>query len=58
MLVPSTTTATVSALQHFDTPQPFVCEWVEDDILKIIITRTLENFFTKNPTEAICCQIE
>jgi hypothetical protein len=40
--------------KHIDTRQHFVREWVEDEILKIIFTPTLNNtadIFTKNPTE-------
>jgi hypothetical protein len=42
--------------KRIDTHQHFVGEWVEDEILKIIITPTLKNtadIFTKNPTEEI-----
>jgi hypothetical protein len=58
MLVPSTyqtTTATVNALNILIHAK-CVCEWVEEDNLKIIFTPTLENtadIFTKNPTGEI-----
>jgi hypothetical protein len=41
---------------HIDTLQHFVREWVEEDILKITITPTLNksaDIFTKNTTEEI-----
>jgi hypothetical protein len=43
-------------MKHIDTRQNFVRERVEYNILKIIITPTLENtadMLTKNPTEEI-----
>jgi hypothetical protein len=42
--------------KHIDTRRHFVCEWVEDNILKNIFTPTLENnadIFTMNPTEEV-----
>jgi predicted neuraminidase len=42
--------------KNIDARRHFVREWVEDNILKIIFTPTLENtadIFTKNPTEEI-----
>jgi hypothetical protein len=42
--------------KHIDTRQHFVREWVEDEILKIVITPTLNNtadIFTKNTTEEV-----
>jgi hypothetical protein len=42
--------------KHIDTRRHFVREWVEDDILKIVFTPSLENtadISSKNPTEEI-----
>jgi hypothetical protein len=42
--------------KHIDTRQHFVREWVEDEILKILFTTTLNNtadIFTKNTTEEV-----
>jgi hypothetical protein len=42
--------------KHIDTRQHFVREWVEDEILKIVFTPTINNtadIFTKNTTEEV-----
>jgi hypothetical protein len=42
--------------KHIDTRRHFVCKWVDNNILKIILTPTLEStayIFAKNPTEEI-----
>jgi hypothetical protein len=43
--------------KNIDPCQHLVFKWIEEDILKIIFTPTLENtadIFTKNPAEEIC----
>jgi hypothetical protein len=42
--------------KHIDTRQDFVREYVKDDILKIVFTKSGHNqsdIFTKNPTEEV-----
>jgi hypothetical protein len=42
--------------KHIDTRQHFVQDWVEDDILKIVFTKSGDNqsdVFIKNPTEEV-----